>query len=128
MCLLPSMALASSAFAAGPYGSIHVGKWSGGAYTDDKTGVFSHCSAATTYGSGVTVVLGRNANESWLLAFGSQAFNLSAGETFPIDVTFDGQAQFHLFGTAVSSALVTSVIPNQTMLNQLRKSQLMVAV
>jgi S1-C subfamily serine protease len=53
---------------------------------------------------------------------------LSAGETFPIDVTFDGQAQFHLFGTAVCSALVTSVIPNQAMLNQLRKSQLMVAV
>jgi hypothetical protein len=28
--------LASPALAAGPFGSIHVGNWSGGAYTNDK--------------------------------------------------------------------------------------------
>jgi hypothetical protein len=45
--------LASSAQGAGPFGSIHVGEWSGGAYTNDQTGAFSHCSAATGYASGV---------------------------------------------------------------------------
>jgi len=128
LSLLCAAELASSAFATGPFGSIHVGKWSGGAYTDDKTGGFSHCSAATTYGSGVTVVLGQNANNSWLLGLGSEAFSLNTGEQFPIDVTLDGQAQVRLFGIAVSPKLVTSVIPNNGIVNQIRKTHLMVAV
>jgi S1-C subfamily serine protease len=121
-------ALASSAFAAGPFGSIRVGNWSGGAFTDDKTGAFSHCSAATGYGSGVTVIVGQNAEGNWLLGFGSPAFHLTPGETFPIDVTFDGQAQYRLFGVAVSADLVTSVLPNNAAIEQVRKAHLMVAV
>jgi hypothetical protein len=69
--------LASPALAAGPFGSIHVGNWNGGAYTDDKTGAFSHCSAATGYASGITVVVGHNAIGNWLLAFGSPVFHLT---------------------------------------------------
>src|ERR1700761_8992201 len=37
--------IASSAGAAGPYGSIKIGAWIGGAFTDDSTGAFSHCAA-----------------------------------------------------------------------------------
>src|SRR6188472_4214632 len=92
--------LATSSLAAGPFGSIHVGNWNGGAYTNDQTGAFSHCSAATEYGSGITVVVGQNAIGNWLLAFGSPTFRLTPYETFPIDVTFDGQAQYRLFATA----------------------------
>jgi S1-C subfamily serine protease len=128
MSLLSGAVLASSAFAAGPFGSIPVGKWSGGAYTDEKTGAFSHCSAATGYGNGVTLLFGQNADRAWLLGFGSPSFTLTTGETFPIDITFDGQAQFRVFGSAVSPTLVTSIIPNTAMLNQIRKSHLMVAV
>jgi len=120
--------IASPALAAGPFGSIHVGNWSGGAYTQDQTGAFSHCSAATGYASGVTVVIGQNATGNWLLAFGSPAFHLTPTETFPIDVTLDGQAQYHLFGTAVTANLVTSFLPNNAAVEQLRKAHLMVAV
>ena len=45
--------LASSAFAGGPYGSISAGNWKGGAYTNDKTGAFSHCGASSGYANGV---------------------------------------------------------------------------
>jgi hypothetical protein len=58
--LLSSIVLASSAFAAGPFGSLHVGNWKGGAYTDDKTGAFSHCAASTAYGSGVHLSIAYN--------------------------------------------------------------------
>jgi S1-C subfamily serine protease len=125
--LFSSFVLASSAFAAGPYGSIHVGNWTGGAYTDDKTGAFSHCAAGTPYLSGVFVTLGQNSSGSWLLGFGNERFRLTPGETFPIDLTFDGQAQYHLFGTAVSAVFVTALIPNNSVMNQIRKSHLMVA-
>ena len=36
------------ALAKGPFGSIKIGYWAGGAYTDDNTGAFSHCAAAQT--------------------------------------------------------------------------------
>jgi hypothetical protein len=74
---------ASPVFAAGPLGSIHVGNWSGGAYTNDKTGAFSHCSAATGYANGVTLIVGQNAGGNWLLGFGSPAFNLTPPKRFP---------------------------------------------
>jgi S1-C subfamily serine protease len=117
-----------SAFAAGPYGSIRVGAWAGGAYTNDKTGAFSHCVAGTSYVSGINVLVGQTVNGQWLLGFAHPNFHLTAGETFPIDVTFDGQAQFHLFGTAISPTLVTSILPGNTVIDQFRKSSLMVAV
>jgi hypothetical protein len=72
--IFSSAVLASSAFAAGPFGTIRVGTWSGGAYTDDKTGAFSHCVAGTTYGSGINVMVGRNASGNWLLGLQIRRF------------------------------------------------------
>jgi hypothetical protein len=123
-----SAVFASSAFAAGPMGSIHVGNWNGGAFTNDQTGAFSHCSAAASYANGVSLIVGQNVAGNWLLGFGSPAFHLNQGETFPIDVTFDGQTQFHLFGTAVSANLVISILPGSTTIEQFKKAHLMVAV
>jgi hypothetical protein len=50
--------LSFSAAANGPYGSIRVGSWAGGAYTDDATGAFSHCGAAASYRHGVLFAVG----------------------------------------------------------------------
>jgi S1-C subfamily serine protease len=114
------------ALAAGPFGSIHVGGWTGGAYTNENTGAFSHCAAGTSYVNGVNVIVGQNADSSWLLGFANPSFHLTTGETFPIDVTFDGRTQIRLFGTAVSGILVTSILPPNGA-QELRKSSLMVA-
>ena len=40
--LLISAVIVEGAQARGPYGSIGVGNWKGGAYTNDKDGSFSH--------------------------------------------------------------------------------------
>ena len=48
-----SLIAVSTAEARGPYGSINVGNWKGGAYTTDKTGEFSHCAAGAAYDSGI---------------------------------------------------------------------------
>ena len=47
------MFASSNAEARGPYGSINVGNWKGGAYTNDQTGAFSHCAAGARYASGI---------------------------------------------------------------------------
>jgi hypothetical protein len=41
--LLIMLVAAGSAEARGPYGTISVGNWKGGAFTNDQTGEFSHC-------------------------------------------------------------------------------------
>jgi hypothetical protein len=124
---LAGLLAALTALAAGPFGSIHVGNWNGGAYTDDRTGAFSHCAAATSYNSGISLAVGQTVAGPWLMAFVHPAWKLTPGETYPIDVTFDGQAQFHLFGIAVAPTIVNIALPNNSVIDQLRKSQLMAA-
>jgi hypothetical protein len=43
--LLSVLAAVRSTEARGPYGTISVGNWKGGAFTNDQTGEFSHCAA-----------------------------------------------------------------------------------
>ena len=124
-CLVQAVVV-TAACAAGPFGTIRVGAWSGGAYTDDG-GEFSHCAAGSGYASGVSLIVGRNANNSWLLGFGSPRFRYTKGNTIPIDVTFDGQTQARLFATAGSESLATAILP-PNVARDFQKSSLMVAV
>src|SRR5215471_8273448 len=65
-CVLQA-AIVSIAQAAGPFGSINVGVWKGGAYTNDATGKFSHCAAGAAYTSGVSLIISQTATNSWLV-------------------------------------------------------------
>jgi S1-C subfamily serine protease len=127
LAFLVQIAIASIANAAGPYGNIHVGNWKGGAFTDDNTGAFSHCGATSSYGNGVILVVGLNANNNWLLGFANPAFHLTKGSTTPIDVTFDGQSQARLFGTATSEIMMLTILP-PNVARAFQKASLMVAV
>jgi S1-C subfamily serine protease len=113
--------------AAGPFGTIHLGGWHGGAYTNDADGSFSHCAALSSYASGISLLVSYNVKNQWLLAFASSKFHLTKGETFPIDLTFDGESQVRLFGTALSDQLLSAImVPNA--LRDFKKATLMVAV
>jgi S1-C subfamily serine protease len=125
-CLIQA-AVVSTASAAGPFGSIRLGAWIGGAFTNDATGAFTHCGATSVYGNGVTLVVGQNADNGWLIGFGSPSFHYNKGDTLPVDVTFDGQAQARLFATALSPNLITAILP-PNLARIFQKSSLMVAV
>src|SRR5436309_2165569 len=84
-----SLSWTSTALAAGPYGSIHVGIWNGGAYTNDSTGAFSHCVASSAFPNGVALLIGQNSGRAWLLGFAHPAWGMRVGETFPIQLIFD---------------------------------------
>jgi S1-C subfamily serine protease len=113
-----------SAYAAGPFGTIHVGNWNGGAYTNDTTGAFSHCAAGAGY-QNVSLTIGQNANRSWLIGFFNPSWNLPEGQSFQLTVTFDGQSHFQVFGNSIQGKLISAVLPDPA-LNVLRKSHLMV--
>lgn len=119
-------AIATNTHAGGPFGSIHVGNWTGGAFSDDGTGAFSHCAATATYANGIILVVGQNSSNTWLLSFASPAFKFNKGDTLPIDVTFDGQSQARLFASANSDIMVTATLP-PNVARTFQKSSLMVA-
>ncbi|MGD0635050.1 MAG: hypothetical protein ABSA13_12365 [Beijerinckiaceae bacterium] len=103
--------LASSAYAAGPIKPLSIGNWSGGAYTDDATGAFSHCVLGATYASGIYFLVSVNRNFGWSLGFTHQNWQLSPGQTIPIDLTFDGRGPFHVYGSVVPPRLVVVQMP-----------------
>jgi S1-C subfamily serine protease len=117
--------ISTGAHAGGPFGSIHVGNWIGGAFSDEN-GAFSHCAATATYANGIILVVGQNVSNTWLLSFASPGFKFNKGETLPIDVTFDGQSQARLFASANSDIMVTATLP-PNVARTFQKSSLMVA-
>jgi S1-C subfamily serine protease len=118
--------IATSAFAKGPYGSIKVGGWSGGAYTDDDTGKFSHCAAGGSYKSGVYVILSEGLRGNWTLGFANDKFKLTKGESVPIQLTFDGQIAIHVDGGALRPEFAVATLPESAQL-AFRKAHLMLA-
>jgi hypothetical protein len=118
---------ASSALARGPFGSIHVGNWSGGAYTNDTTGAFQACTAAAPYSSGILLMVSVSARMTWSLGFAHDGWQLGT-EAIPIDLIFDGQQTFHVFGTPLRANVVEVPMPdNSALITAFRKSRAMVA-
>jgi S1-C subfamily serine protease len=112
------------ACAGGPLGTIRVGTWSGGAFTDDKTGAFSHCAAAESYGSGLVFSVGESLSRIWLAGFTDRSLDLPKGTIMPFEVTFDGQAQFHLTGTVTSPTVIVAILSDPAV-SEIRKAHLM---
>jgi S1-C subfamily serine protease len=118
--------LAGAVHAAGPFGSVNVGNWIGGAFSNDQTGAFSHCAATTPYANGVILVVSQNAAGTWSLAFASPGYRFNKGENAAIDVIFDGQERARLYATAYQSNMLTAIMP-LNVVRTFQKASLMVA-
>src|SRR4029079_9311822 len=126
--LLTMMFAGSNAEARGPYGSISVGNWQGGAYTNDQTGAFSHCAAGARYASGVYFLVIMDQGGGWGLGFMHEQWKLRTGEAFPLTLTFDGQQPFNVHGVPIADKLVRVPMPtNSTLIAQFRKARAMTA-
>lgn len=122
------MVASSPSSARGPYGSINVGNWHGGAYTDDKSGAFSHCAAGATYQSGIYFVVSVGQDYSWRLGFAHQDWQLTPGQGFALALTFDGQPAINVQGMPIASRLVNVDMPaNSSLITQFRKAKVMTA-
>ena len=126
--LLGAIFVASKAEARGPYGSINVGKWQGGAYTNDQTGAFSHCAAGVQYDSGIYFLVTIDVSGGWGLAFMHEKWTLTPGQAFPLTLTFDGQQPFNVHGVPIVDKLVGVPMPiNSALITQFRKAKTMTA-
>jgi hypothetical protein len=65
---------------------------------------------------------------TWSLGFAHQSWQLTPNQAFPIDLVFDGQQQFHVFGNPITNQLVTVPMPdNSALIGEFRKSRTMLA-
>lgn len=121
-----AVSLAPGAHAKGPVGTLKVGNWSGGAYTNNDTGQFSGCIAAKTYRSGFTIIVMVSPQMTWQLSFVQEKWNLAQGQQLPIVLMFDGKVRFNVVGRSISRNTVTAAIPaNSLLINQFRQSRSM---
>lgn len=129
LCLVLVLILSpSAADARGPYGSITVGNWQGGAFTDDKSGAFSHCAASASYQNGVVFLVSIGQDYSWTLGFAHESWKLTPGAGFPLALTFDGQAAIKVQGLPIGTNLVKVTMPtNSSLIAQFRKAKTMTA-
>lgn len=125
LCLI---AASSTSSARGPYGTISVGNWKGGAYTNDQSGAFTHCAAGATYGSGIHFLVTIDDKGGWGLGFAHENWTLTTGQAFPIVLTFDGQTPFNVHGIPIADKLVRVPMPiNSALIAQFRKAKAMTA-
>ncbi|WP_315803416.1 hypothetical protein [Bradyrhizobium sp. SZCCHNS3002] len=113
---LVTAALNEAAHAKGPYGSVSVAGWSGGAYTDDNTGKFSSCIASASYKSGINFGVLALPTYNWALAFIHPGWSLSQGQKFPIVLSFDGRNSYNVEGSVWSANMVVVPMPNDSSL------------
>jgi S1-C subfamily serine protease len=121
---LACVAFSTTSFAGGPFGVIHVGKWQGAAYTTDK-GAFSHCTAAAKFDKGLALILAENADHSWIIGVADPSWPFRDRQSVTLVLTYDGQAQFEVSGSAAREKVVIGNLPSQAV-NALRKSHQLV--
>jgi hypothetical protein len=126
--LLSMVISIATAEARGPYGTIHVGNWKGGAFTNDQTGMFSHCVAGANYDSGIYFMVMIDQGSGWSLGFQHPKWSFANSQSFPIALTFDGQSPFYVQGVAVGASLVKVPMPTDSaLIAQFRKAKAMTA-
>jgi hypothetical protein len=125
---LLALGVVTQAHARGPYGSIKVAGWSGGAFTDDRTGEFSNCIASANYKSGINFGVLVSKNVSWALAFNHPSWSLVAGQKFPIVLSFDGRNTFNVDGVALAGSMVIVPMPDTSdLIKSFRAARMMSA-
>src|ERR1700716_3767043 len=103
-----------AATAAGPYRPFQIGLWSGGAYTDDRTGSFSHCSAGVVYDGGVNLFVVGTEAHGWWLGFTSSNLSLTPNASIPVKLQWDGLPPLEVVATVADGQLLLVPIPDDS--------------
>ena len=84
ICLLfgaTKLAYANSAFTSG--------NWTGGSYSDQNTGKFTHCAIVASFLSGDNLMFGITRNGDFGISVANQSWNLQPGDRYPVSIEID---------------------------------------
>ena len=102
----------NSANAAGPIRAFQAGLWTGGAYTDDRTGDFTHCSAGVAYDSGINMFILVTGDHRWWLGFINPRWSFVPNAKMPVELQFDGGPRLAMTATVPSRLIVLVPLPS----------------
>ena len=123
------LGLAVPATAKGPLRTVTVGNWSGGSFTNDRTGDFSHCAAAANYRHGTNLHVGVNRDFSWTLGFSNTSWNMPDGNDVTINLWFDGAGPITVKGKVNNKSLIVVPMPdNSALIRAFREASQMQSV
>ena len=106
----------ATAGAGGPLRPFKHGYWSGGAYTDDRTGAFTHCSAGVAYDSGINLFVLVTGGYRWWLGFINPQWSLTPNAKIPIKLQLDVGAPFSGLASIPSGQLLLVSLPDSSKL------------
>lgn len=86
-----------------PGSSFKSGNWEGEAYTDDVTGLFSHCVISAVYENGDALLFGVTRGATVTVGVVAPGLRMTEGQTFPVILQVDGRTTFQAVGAAASS-------------------------
>lgn len=89
-----------------------VAGWEGGAYSNDKTGQFSHCAISTPYQSGITLVFTIDSKLNWSMAFYNNVWQLNQGASYQLSYSVDNDAAIQATGLAFDPHGVSVDLPD----------------
>ena len=97
--------------------------WSGGAYTDNKTGAFSHCAASVKYKSGILLLFSVDKDLKWRMGFAKDSWRLNRGDSYPISYRIDRNRIYRGTAQAMNKSLATVKLPGKQapVFNQMRR-------
>ncbi len=111
-----SLLSSTIAGAAGPVRSFKHGFWTGGAYTDDRTGAFTHCSAGVAYDSGINLFVLVTGEYRWWLGFINPKWSFTPNAKQPIRLRLDDGVAFDRLATIPSGQLLLVPLPDSSRL------------
>ena len=101
---------------------IRIVGWSGAAYTNDKTGQFSHCAISADYRSGITLFFAISNNYSWRVGWSHKDWHLQKDQKVRLALYIDGGDPYYVDAVAYDAHLALAELPDSAALfNLLRK-------
>jgi hypothetical protein len=114
--LLAAFGLAALGFATGTgqaaeIAKLRVNNWQGGAFSNDKTGAFSHCAASARYQSGITLLFSVTSDKAWSMGFSSPTWEFAPGTRYPVEYWVDDGPRIRGEALAKTNKLAQVFLP-----------------
>ncbi len=102
---------AAESASAAKIADLTFGAWSGGAFTNNHSGTFSHCAANADYKSGVALYFSVTSKRQWSMAFSNDLWEFQRGRHYPVYYQLDDGPIIEASAIAKSKALVQVHLP-----------------
>ncbi len=105
---------------------FRLGGWLGDAYVDDANNRFSSCVASAQYRSGIAMSVQVDGNYNWFIGFSSSSWNMTVGQTIPLQYRIDRGAWQQATGEVRTATMVRIQMPaNGYLVHRFRRGRLL---